>query len=121
MESDANTALAARTGTMSELPPGDPVDRPEEALDAEAARTFHAWQAEELAGKQEGPIVLAARSQMEALQARESDRLAALAEINPNIRQEEIDHLAAETDQMRHYLDNTHTRLEALRVAVVTD
>ncbi|MCK5307865.1 MAG: hypothetical protein KAJ73_04565, partial [Zetaproteobacteria bacterium] len=41
--------------------------------------------------------------------------------VNPNIRQEEIDHLLSEADNLQHYLDSTHIKLEALRLAVVTD
>jgi ATP-dependent helicase HepA len=74
-----------------------------------------------LAEKHEHSIVLEARSQMEKLQQLETDRLRALAEINPNIRPEEIAHLEEETVEMKHFLENTHTRLDALRVAVVTD
>jgi ATP-dependent helicase HepA len=78
-------------------------------------------QAEELAAKHEDSIVLEARSQMEELQQLELERLRALAEINPNIRQEEVDYLVNETAEMKHFLESAHIRMEALRVAVVTD
>ncbi len=83
-----------------------------------AAMIKHAAQ---LAEKHEHSIVLEARSQMEKLQRLETDRLRALAEVNPNIRPEEIAHLEEETSEMEHFLENTHIRLDALRVAVVTD
>ena len=77
--------------------------------------------AELLAAKHEQDIVDTANTQMQYLQRSELQRMRALAEVNPNIRQEEIDHLLAEADELKHYLDSTHIKLEALRVAVVTD
>ncbi|MFC1777456.1 RNA polymerase-associated protein RapA [Pseudomonadota bacterium] len=78
-------------------------------------------QAEQLAGKHEQSIVDHANEQMQNLQQSELKRLQALAEVNPNIRQEEIDYLLAETIELQHYLDSSHIKLEALRVAVVTE
>ena len=52
---------------------------------------------------------------------KELERLQALAEVNPNIRQEEIEHLRDETSDMQYYLDSTHIKLDALRVAVVVE
>ncbi len=78
-------------------------------------------QAEQLAGKQEHPIIEKASGKMKQLQQSELERLQALAEVNPNIRQEEIDHLRDETSDMQHYLDSTHIKLDALRVAVVVE
>ncbi len=78
-------------------------------------------QAEQLAGQHERSMVDAATTQMQKLQQLELQRLQALAEINPNIRQEEIDYLVAETSQLQNYLSSAHIKLEALRVAVVTD
>jgi ATP-dependent helicase HepA len=77
-------------------------------------------QAEILAGKHEQSIVDAASTKMVNLQQSELTRMRALAQINPNIRQEEIDHLVNETSQMEHYLAATHIKLDALRVAVVS-
>ena len=77
--------------------------------------------AEQLATKHEQSIIDTANEQMQTLQQSELKRLRALAEVNPNIRQEEIDHLLAEADDLQHYLDSTHIKLEALRLAVVTD
>jgi len=78
-------------------------------------------QAEAIAEKQKPAIIEAARSTMQRLQQDELNRLRALAEVNPNIRQEEIDHLAGETTQLAHYLDTAHLKLEAVRVAVITE
>jgi ATP-dependent helicase HepA len=58
---------------------------------------------------------------MHTLQQSELQRLRALADVNPNIRPEEIDHLVAETEELQHYLASTHLKLEALRVAVITE
>lgn len=77
--------------------------------------------AEQLAAKHEPSIVAAAETQMQNLQQTELQRLQALAEVNPNIRQEEIDHLSADTSELQHYLAAAHIKLEALRVALVTD
>lgn len=77
--------------------------------------------AEQLAAKHEQSIIDTANKQMQSLQQSELKRLRALAEVNPNIRQEEIDHLLAEADDLQHYLDSAHIKLEALRIAVVTD
>lgn len=77
--------------------------------------------AEKLAGQREASIVDAARQQMQTLQQSELKRLRALAEINPNIRQEEIDYLQTETAELNQYLASTHLKLEALRIAVITE
>jgi len=77
--------------------------------------------AEQLASSQEASIIDAANTQMQSLQQSELHRLQALAKVNPNIRQEEIDHLLSETDELQHYLATTHLKLEALRVAVITE
>lgn len=78
-------------------------------------------QAEQLAAAQEKSIIDAARDQMQDLQTSELERLRALSDINPSIRQEEIDYLEAEIIDLQHYIDLAHIRLDALRVAVVTD
>jgi ATP-dependent helicase HepA len=78
-------------------------------------------QAEQLATNREQSIVDAAVAQMQSLQQSELQRLRALAEVNPNIRREEIDHLVAETSELQHHLGSAHIKLEALRVAVVTE
>ncbi len=78
-------------------------------------------QAEKLAEKQEQSIVDGANEQMQTVQQQELQRLQALAEVNPNIRQEEIDYLLAETSELQHYLGLSHIKLEALRLAVITE
>jgi len=77
--------------------------------------------AEQLAGGQEQTIIDAAKLHMQNLQQSELERLNALAKVNPNIRQEEIDYLVTETNTLEEHLNAAHIKLEALRVAVVTD
>ena len=76
--------------------------------------------AEQLAAGQEKALVEAAQMRMEDMQRSELQRLQALARVNPNIRQEEINYLTEETSELAHYLEHTYIKLEALRVAVVT-
>ena len=78
-------------------------------------------QAEQLAANHETGIVDAARARMQKLQQSELERLQALAEINPNIRKEEIEHLVAETAELHRHLATTHIKLDAIRVAVITE
>jgi ATP-dependent helicase HepA len=58
---------------------------------------------------------------MQQLQQSELQRLQALATINPNIRQEEIDHLQTQTNDLQHFLSAATMKLDALRVAVITE
>jgi ATP-dependent helicase HepA len=76
--------------------------------------------AEQLAADQEKALVEAAQTKMEEMQRSELQRLQALAKVNPNIRQEEISYLTEETNQLAHFLEHTYIKLEALRVAVVS-
>ncbi|MGA9572834.1 MAG: RNA polymerase-associated protein RapA, partial [Lysobacterales bacterium] len=78
-------------------------------------------QAEMLAEDQKPEIINTARLTMQSVQQAELRRLRALAEVNPNIRQEEIDYLLEETAKLEHYLATAHLKLEAVRVAVITE
>lgn len=78
-------------------------------------------QAGQLAGKQEQSIVDAANDQMQSMQNQELQRLRALAQVNPNIRQEEIEYLVTETSELQHYLQSSHIKLDAVRVAVINE
>lgn len=51
----------------------------------------------------------------------ELSRLRALAEINPNIRADEIEHLETQKQAGLEYLQSAKLRLDAIRVAVITD
>ena len=78
-------------------------------------------QAENLAGERGKAIISAAKQQMDHMQESELERLRALADVNPNIRSEEIEYLESETGHLKHYIDLAHCRLDAIRVAVITD
>ena len=78
-------------------------------------------QAEQLATNHGQPIVNTAVTQMQNLQQTELQRLRALAEVNPNIRQEEIDHLLEQSNELQHFLNSASSSLDALRVAIVTE
>jgi len=66
------------------------------------------------------PIVDDAIARMEKSQSFEIQRLTALAEVNPNIRQDEIEYLATVTDSLHSYLGSASLKLDAIRVALVT-
>ncbi|MFD2111706.1 RNA polymerase-associated protein RapA [Thiorhodococcus fuscus] len=57
---------------------------------------------------------------MRALLGEEMDRLTALAEVNPNVRSDEIERLRARRERLEGYLTKTHLRLDAVRVIVTT-
>ena len=50
----------------------------------------------------------------------EQQRLTALKVINPSVRQEEIDFLAHQQDELTHYIDKAQLTFEAVRMIVVT-
>ncbi|MEH6578340.1 MAG: RNA polymerase-associated protein RapA [Amphritea sp.] len=77
-------------------------------------------QAETIAEKQEAGIVTAANEKVEQLLGAELTRLAALAAVNPNIRQDEIDHIADNKALLLEYLATLQLKLDAVRVIVVT-
>ncbi len=51
----------------------------------------------------------------------DNERLSALAEVNPNIRQEEIDQLTADALMLDEYLSSAQLRLDAIRIAFVAE
>ena len=63
-------------------------------------------------------IMTAAMTQMNHDQQVELQRLTALAEVNPNIRQDEIEHLQSSTESLAHYLENAQLKLDSLRVVI---
>ncbi len=67
---------------------------------------------------QQADIVAAAITQMNHDQQVELQRLTALAEVNPNIRQDEIEHLQSSTESLAHYLENALLKLDSLRVVI---
>lgn len=77
--------------------------------------------AESLSAQQQQPIVEQALNVMQTSQNEELNRLTALAKLNPNIRQDEIDFLQSETQQLNDYLGAAKLQLDSIRVAIVTD
>jgi len=74
-------------------------------------------QARGVAATEIGAALAAAERELSA----EHDRLAALAKINPSIRQEEIDAIDAELDALRHAIPTAGPRLDAVRFVCTPD
>jgi ATP-dependent helicase HepA len=51
----------------------------------------------------------------------EVERLEALLEVNPSIREEEVAHLKAKRDQILTHLQDAQLRMDAIRIAVVRE
>ena len=75
-------------------------------------------QTDKISGAQQEEIISAAMTQMTHEQQVELNRLTALAEVNPNIRQDEIEHLKSNTELLAHYLESAQLKLDALRVII---
>jgi ATP-dependent helicase HepA len=78
-------------------------------------------QAQTLAQEQEQQLVTNARERMNSQQSAELKRMQALAAVNPNIRQEELDYMAQTAQSLDSYLQGAQLRLDAIRVVLVTD
>jgi ATP-dependent helicase HepA len=78
-------------------------------------------QSEGLAQAQVNAIVEDAVKRMQEEQGSELERLVALSVVNPNIRQQEIDYLKLSIANMNSYLQDARIKLDAVRVALVTD
>jgi ATP-dependent helicase HepA len=78
-------------------------------------------QARKLAEGQKGGILDAAVAFMRAIQQAEWERLQALASVNPNIRPLELAHARGAAERLEPYLAGAQLRLDALRVAMVTE
>ena len=76
---------------------------------------------EALATPQRDQAVNAAMGKVGELLGAELERLQALAKVNPNIREEELEFQQGQIDQLENYLDSAVLNLDALRVALVTD
>jgi ATP-dependent helicase HepA len=50
----------------------------------------------------------------------EEQRLIALATVNPSVRQEEIDFIALQQQELTHYIEHAQLKFEAVRLIVVT-
>ena len=75
-------------------------------------------QTDKISGAQQEEMISAAMEQMTHKQQVELNRLTALAEVNPNIRQDEIEHLKSNTELLAHYLQNAQLKLDSLRVII---
>ena len=77
--------------------------------------------AQSLADKQVGNIIEQAEAEMTKMQSAELTRLQALAQVNPNIRQDEMDHWQNLLSDLQRHLQRAQLKLDALRVAVVRE
>ncbi len=122
--------LDSNDNDLSEVISGRQLDQLAQAVPRKTARNLinHARseisrlsrRAQDLAAAQQTRIIAAAVDDMQRQQRRELERLQALAQVNPNIRREEIDHIEATTRDLEAHLNSARIKLEALRVAVAT-
>jgi ATP-dependent helicase HepA len=77
--------------------------------------------AESLADGQKAGIVAEAMDKMQSQQLGELQRLQALAKVNANIRQQEIEFLQQSTLKLQQFLQTAQLKLDAIRVVLVTD
>ncbi len=75
--------------------------------------------AEELAHADSDALVEHAHQRVERELGAELQRLTALASVNPNVRDEEIEHLALRRDLISAHLADTRVRLDAVRIVVM--
>ena len=75
---------------------------------------------EQLAQRRTPDILTAARTHLQQSLATEINRLQALRQVNPNVRDEEITHLEQQLTHNMTALDTASLRLDALRVLIVT-
>ncbi|GLS27542.1 RNA polymerase-associated protein RapA [Marinibactrum halimedae] len=76
--------------------------------------------AQNLAEEKQKTLVNDAKANMLKQQQYEIDRMEALAKVNPNIRQEEVDHLKEQSMTLLSYLDQVQARLDSVRLVVTT-
>jgi ATP-dependent helicase HepA len=76
-------------------------------------------QTDVVAQNQQDEMITAAMAQMNHDQQMEIQRLTALSEVNPNIRQDEVEHLRSNTELLARYLGSAQLKLDSLR-AVIT-
>ncbi len=78
-------------------------------------------QAKALAEPQQTILIDTALAEIANEGSDDIERLVALAKVNPNIRQEEIDQLSHNASLLKEYLSTAQLRLDAIRLAFVTD
>ncbi|RMG38593.1 MAG: RNA polymerase-associated protein RapA, partial [Gammaproteobacteria bacterium] len=74
---------------------------------------------EELAEGGRAGVVDEALARMHEELDRELERLSALREVNPNVREDEIEQLQARRELLEIHLKDTRVRLDAVRVIVM--
>ena len=77
--------------------------------------------ANKLAKPQQAKIIEEAQEKFAATAKDDLERLQALAQVNPNIRAEEITQLEENQKALAGYLANAQLKLDAIRVALVTE
>lgn len=77
-------------------------------------------EAEKQVKPQQSQIIQQAKTAMQAEAKDDIERLRNLAEVNPNIRQDEVEQLEQTAQALASYLDNARLKLDAIRVALVT-
>jgi len=77
--------------------------------------------AEGHADKQVANIQTKALTNMHKTLDEEFDRLTALAAINPSVRQEELDFIKVQQDELSNYIDKAQLKFEAVRMIVVSN
>ena len=75
--------------------------------------------ADELANAAGEALAAAALQQMHAELGAEQERMAALARVNPTVREDEIERLAARRERLASHLQDVRVRLDALRIVVM--
>ncbi len=77
--------------------------------------------AETMANVQRDTVIKQAVESMQMSQLSEIERLKALAKVNPNIRQHEIDYMQMTTSQIEEFMLQSQLKLDAIRVSIVSD
>ncbi len=77
--------------------------------------------ADQLAASRRGELLDQATEAMQREYREEIERMQALAEVNPNIRQDEIEHLQSVSADARGYIERARLKLDAIRVALTVE
>jgi len=78
-------------------------------------------QSEKIAKPQQNEIIKQALALMMAEAKEDIERLRALAEVNPNIRKEEVTQLEDNASALASYLEQARLKLDSIRIALVTN
>ena len=77
-------------------------------------------QAEKMVNPQQKAIIEEAKATMLSEAKEDGERLRTLAEVNPNIRKEEVQQLEENAASLATYLDHARLKLDGIRVALIT-